>query len=451
VLFFNYANGQDTNSNLIEHIALKPSRFFSMFKIFSIYRHDIQTVQQDRLKMYDWLWKVLVYGSYLDFNFIKRLKENYKSIQDSFGENILIKQGLKRVDGNNKIDVSNLLGWNFLDLDKKEIQQFHIHNQHNKWKLKEVGYIYRENNVVCEDMFTPPMLLIKETVNTHLESISAVSQEKILFTDKITSVKYRDNNNSDTYYLLAGLLNSKLFAYYVFNVSSTAGIMIEQQINDLERFSFPYIYSEYIIDVAKKIEQIKNDTVSIFNKNNIDELFANINDHIYKSFSVNDIEQSLLDYANNIAIPLQMRHKGSEQLLSPCKFEDQLLTDYANLFINRFASNFEKIGKKFFVDIWYTEQIVGMFFKVISESEYKEPVGWINKQKETNGIFQKIIELGVKKITDRLFVQKDIRGFERDSFYVFKPNEKRLWHKAIGHLDVNEFEDAILRAGRDGK
>ncbi|MDR3236565.1 MAG: SAM-dependent methyltransferase, partial [Prevotellaceae bacterium] len=75
VLFFRFASGSSTDTNIIEHIALKPSRFFSMFKIFSIYRHDIQTVQQDRLKKYDWLWKVLVYGSYLDFNFIKRLND----------------------------------------------------------------------------------------------------------------------------------------------------------------------------------------------------------------------------------------------------------------------------------------------------------------------------------------------------------------------------------------
>jgi hypothetical protein len=90
-----------------------------------------------------------------------------------------------------------------------------------------------------------------------------------------------------------------------------------------------------------------------------------------------------------------------------------------------------------------------MFFKVIAENEYTEPIVWKNKQNDTNGIFQKIIELGVTKITDQLFVQKDIRGFEKEYFYIFKPNEKRLRHKAVGYLDVNEFEDAILRARRD--
>jgi hypothetical protein len=92
-----------------------------------------------------------------------------------------------------------------------------------------------------------------------------------------------------------------------------------------------------------------------------------------------------------------------------------------------------------------------MLFKVISESEYKEPIVWINKQQDTDGFIQKIIALGATKITDQLFIQKDIRGFEKDYFYVFKPNERRLWHKVAGHLDVNEFADAILRAGREAK
>ena len=73
-----------------------------------------------------------------------------------------------------------------------------------------------------------------------------------------------------------------------------------------------------------------------------------------------------------------------------------------------------------------------------------------NKQNES-AILKFIAKLGVEKITDQLFVQKDVRGFEKDYFYIFKPNEKRLWHKAIGYIDVNEFADAILKAGRISK
>lgn len=62
-----------------------------------------------------------------------------------------------------------------------------------------------------------------------------------------------------------------------------------------------------------------------------------------------------------------------------------------------------------------------------------------------------LIKVGSEKVTDKLFIQKDIRDFDKNGtdFFIFKPNEKRLWHKAIGYLDVNEFSDAILKAGKN--
>ena len=89
-----------------------------------------------------------------------------------------------------------------------------------------------------------------------------------------------------------------------------------------------------------------------------------------------------------------------------------------------------------------------MFFRTIDERDFIENIKIENQQTESE-IIQFIIKLGGEQITNRLFIQKDIRGFEKDCFYVFKPNEKRLWHKAIGYLDVDEFADAILRTERD--
>jgi hypothetical protein len=454
ILFYNYANGLDADLNIIEHIALKPSRFFTLFKIFTINRTDFNTIQQNKLKEFDWLWKVLVYGSYLDFNFLKRLKEDYNSINIFLTSiNALIKQGIKRKDGIRKIDVRELVGWDFLDLNKKEIQQLFITSKHEKWEIEEVGYIYRENGRICTDVFSPPMLLVKETVNTKLESVSAISSNKILFTDKITSIKLRQSEDIKDYYLLAGLMNSTLFAYYILNTSSTAGIMIEQQINDSERFAFPYIQSDEIIQHIQEIELLKKET-------NVDTLISHtkteairfkieeVNQSIFKSFNLNETEQALVDYAKDMIIPISMKHKGYNNLLKSITYENSYLYDYASLFITRFKSKFDTNEKKFIVEIWHTNQIVGMFFKMIATNQYTQEIKWENKQNSDSEILSFIAKISSEKITDRLFVQKDIRGFEKDYFYIFKPNERRLWHKAIGYLDVNEFADSILKTGR---
>ncbi|MDR3000457.1 MAG: hypothetical protein LBU89_04245 [Fibromonadaceae bacterium] len=109
--------------------------------MFTINRHDIQTVQQDRLKEYDWLWKVLVYGSYLDFNFIKRLYSDFDTIGDIIAqEKIIFKQGLKRKDGAKQINVSELKGKIFLDTQKKQLKPFIIMESTQKWESHALIY-----------------------------------------------------------------------------------------------------------------------------------------------------------------------------------------------------------------------------------------------------------------------------------------------------------------------
>ena len=129
---------------------------------------------------------------------------------------------------------------------------------------------------------------------------------------------------------------------------------------------------------------------------------------------------------------------------------DETLKNYASIFVERFKSKLEKEDKKFVVEIWHTNQIVGMFFKLVPVSSFNNAIVWVDKQESDWEILSLLTKIGSEKVTDKLFVQKDIRGFEKDYFYIFKPNEKRLWHKAIGYLDVNEFADAILKAGRKG-
>ena len=166
ILFFRYSCGKDTSLNELIHFCLKPNRLFSLFKIFVLQRTDIKKVVQKRLMKYDWLWKVLVYGSYLDFNFIRRLKDNYKIIGDVVYDknNYLVKQGLKRKDGKKKINVEELVGWDFLDITKSgQIEPFLIIPQLEKWTEKYVGHIYRKDTKIVKEVFSPPVLLLKDT------------------------------------------------------------------------------------------------------------------------------------------------------------------------------------------------------------------------------------------------------------------------------------------------
>lgn len=448
VLFYKNAKGESTDSNVINHIALKPSRFFTMFKVFSLTRNDIQEIQQDRLKKYDYLWKVLVYGSYLDFVFIKRLKECYR-ISDVITSNGFIrKQGLKEKDKDKEFDVSLLMGLNYIKTNR--VKKYHIIQDDEKWTLSKVGYVYRESGKIVADLYKAPILLITGGTTTDLHAVSAISYNDSVFKSSLTGIKGYGSEAIAILRNIQAILNSQFFAYYNLLTFSSSGIEREETHDD-EKISVPYF--DGLDSSIRKIEDLycKSDTQTMVNdalKNQIDLQIASLESTILEKLNCSDTEKDLIDYAKQISIPLATKSRGYEKVFYAIKPNDPLLLDYAQVYIDRYAKSFNRNGKRFMVDIHYSEQMIGMFFRVIDEQDFTEEIP-VPKPDDT--LLALAAELSSQRITDQLFVQKDIRGFEKEFFYIFKPNEKRLWHKAIAHLDVNEFDDAMLRAGRVNK
>lgn len=452
VLFFNYANGSDTDLNIIEHIALKPSRFFSLFKIFTINRTDFKKVQQNKLKEYDWLWKVLVYGSYLDFNFLKRLNSEYYKIKDIVAqEGILFKQGLKRKDGNRKISVHELVEKPFLNTRKGDLTPFHIVDSGEKWKIDNVGYIYKQDGRPYIELFKPYSLLIAGGISSDFTSNAAVNKEERVFTSSIRALKIFDNNQLPILYSINSILCSSLFSYYMLCIGASAAIEREES-EDEEIENMWYFQLDNIIQETSKIESaIRSRSEMVLETIPSQPIKSYTDPLIFSKLNLSELETVLIDYATKIAIPIAMKNDGYKRLLKHVLFMDDALNNYASLFIDRFKSKLDTKDKKFTVEIWHTNQIIGMFFRMVDIIDFKQEITWINKQ--NNAVFLSFLtNIGSKKITDRLFVQKDIRNFDnnRSAFFIIKPNERRLWHKAIGYLDVNEFADSMLKAGREG-
>lgn len=455
ILFYRLAE-KPTDKNILEHITLKPSRFFSMFKIFTIQRNDFKLVNQGQLKKFDFMWKVLVYGNYLDFNLIKRLKSNYLPVNKLiYTDDFIVKQGLKKTDGKKKINVSVLKGWDFLDTSgkggNKEIQPFFISDDHKKWILDEVGYIFKnKTDEPFIDLFKPPALLITEGVDSSFRPRAAMLYHKAVYTSSITAVKGDINVLKN----ICAILNSNLAPYYFTQTSSYLGIEREQ-INDKDdKFSIPYIQSTDIIDAMEKLEVLKLQEYKNQKKLSFTESIANkvckaeitLNKHIYNALQLSTKEESLIKYSRDILIPLIMKHKGHQKLFSPLRDNDQSFKNYAQVFFNRFNVIFERVSQKIVVEVKHTNQIVGLFFKVVDTNSKEDK---ITIKKSTNDSFIKLLaKLGTDKITEKLFIQKDIRGFEKDGFYLVKPNEERLWHTSLAYVDVDDFMDAILIAGK---
>lgn len=447
VLFYQFAQNTNTDKNIVKHITLKPSRFFSLFKVFTIQRGDYKEVAQEKLKTYDYLWKVLVYGSYLDFNLINRLKKDFEPISNviSNKEKFIYGQGIQ-VGGGNKNDISRYIGKKYINA-RKDIKPFWINQEtESKW-VKEVAHRPR-----ADFLFKAPMILILKGFTNTFHCVSAYSEDDVVFTDALTSIKSINDNNSNSLKIISGILNSSLFTYLNLLTFSSSGIEREQAHNK-EKFGLPFIENTSIASIVSSINNLKNKELSTLLDSNIstkiNHKIKELDVTIFSSFSFSEQEKDLLNYSTEIVIPMVMRHKGYEIIFNPLKLESDIISEYVNLFFERFNPIYKKLNQKLVVEVKHTNQIMGLFFKLIP---LDSKVGSINLIEEKNTILLEFLSsLGIEKITDRLFIQKDIRGFEENGFYIIKPNEQNLWHKAIGHLDVDEFMDAILIAGKKSK
>ena len=438
VLFYSSASGANMENHLVEHIALKPSRFFSLFKAFMLNTRDIQYIKQSLLKENDFLWKVLVYGSWLDFNFIMRLKSAFPTVGEEIGRKKLkIGQGVT-VGNNGKMDASDLVGCPFVDTQKGDIRPYVVTSS-SKWSATKVS---RKRDV---QLFVAPVLLLKLGLGTDYRGSSGILYEDAVYTHSVSSVK---GSKTDLSFLrsLAGLYNSSVLTYFGMMCFSSPGID-RPRVLEQEFHSLPYCGEGISKNVAQIEERLDVANSKLLSNTDVDkDWFHDIDKAIFLALGCTDSEIALIDYVNDIIVPYYLSVNATEvEPLCEC---DRMLDEYVNVYIRRFERTMSCNGDKFVVEIHYSKQLIGMVFRIVCGNEFKgEAIRRKHENEQT--LLSTIVLLTSGKITERLFVQKDVRGFSSDSFFIFKPNDKRLWHKAVAYVDVEEFADAILSAGKE--
>lgn len=448
IVMYKYAFGESTRNHTVEHISLKPNRFFNLFRVMSIQRNDVKNVNQGLLIDNDWLLKTLVYGNYLDFNFISRLRSNFKSIRSKIDsdDQLLIGTGIQ-FSCNEKEDSTELIGRDFIET--KGINPFYI--DENQIKPFKKYRVHRKRNILLYDA---PMLLVREGISTTtFQARCAVSTRNLIFKNTVAVIKSKEPEAITVLKNIAAVLSSDLFSYAAITTFSSIGVERERAMS-YDKFSLPFIDSEIITREIEKIELLKKshyDSSQPLYQPEIDNKFkesqAIINSEIFKILKLSKIEKALIDYSIQVLIPLIQENSDLELISRPLEMGSKYLENYIDIFLGRFNDAYEKFDLELHAEIIHSSQILGVFFKLRAKTRKDLPTVW--KSSSNSDILKKIVSLGTEKITDQLFIQKDIRGFEKDGFYIIKPNEKRLWHNAIGYLDVNEFADAMLTSGKN--
>lgn len=428
--------GMDGGDHLIEHTSLKPSVFFSLFKVLTAEKSDIQHVRQSLLKEKDYLWKVLLYGTYLDFLFVGRLRKYPTILSEVEQAGYAIGQGIIcGNEENKKHDVSHYIGRP--KVNPRNVKQYFVVPSADQW---EVARVQRQRK---PELFKAPLLLVKKSVSSaDYSAKAAIYTTDAVYTDALTGIH---GDNLEVLGNIAGVLNSSLFPYYALMCMSSIGVEREQAHNE-EKFLMPYIGGDIYKHVAKieKSYQLLNEDPLLYREEEtkIEQERKAIEKSIAEELHLTEVEKLLLEYANTYSIPISTgKNKGT--LLKNNKKGKELLTRYVQIFLNRFGGQFGE-GMYLNVESEIASSYVMVRFKI--EQEKKEIV--INNS-ELSGLASVLLSLTTSNISENLYLRKDIRGFEKDGFYIVKPAEERLWHPAVAYVDVEEFVDAILSNQND--
>ncbi len=447
ILTYSYCPGNKKTDNNIIYTSIKPNLYFKYFKILLIEKNDIKYIRQSLFCKYDWLWKVILYGSILDFYFIKRLIEEYEFLNKQKNQ-LICGEGIQ-LSGSSKMSAELLNGKLYLDTKKKQLKPFCI--EYNELKPFNADNLHR-NKANKMELFKAPMVLIKKGNSPDLSCVSAVAIKDMVYTDSVSSIKFKDYDE-DKVFNLCGLFNSSFFTYYIMNTSSSVAVE-RNQIHISEYLKVPYQFDKELANYVKEMHELCSScrANTIFdslednqNKKLLKEsLMVAINHQIKKIYNISKTEEDLIDYAINISIPIWRFGDSTSQIQEPIPFKrvsKKQLKEYANIFIEEFAEQYEN----FSVDIYPFQYCTLINFKARAEQMEKPPITFY-ENKEIENIIKIVSDVSINDITNEIYIKKEIKGFNENSFFVIKTNEYKNWHKAIARLDVNEFSNAIWEA-----
>ena len=411
ILFYN-SNIKDSGD--IKFISLKPNRLFYLLKSVVVQKSDIKFISQKDLHDYDWVWKVLVYGSTLDFQLMLRLK-SINTIGDFVKKhNLKTSFGILKGDGN--CDASKYFSYDFLDTKKHMLQRYYVDESNVcKWDTARVS------RPRSEEVFTPPYALVKKTLNKSLQCVTTFSQKKWVFTDSIMSIK-GEIGDEKILKSIVGFLNSKLFSYWAILMFSSVGIEREQVfLNEIQ--SMPMVADDEIVKYVDKMLEVGD----------VEDYQNRIDERIFDLLSFSDFEKDLVNYFHDVTLPMYVGENVYWNV------SNEILEKYIMIFVNYFKYYFREENNEYFhVQCYKSEHFVAIRFIISTNPSEK-----LIEYKDNPEILNFFANISVSD-KQNLFIQKDIKGFEKSSFYVIKSNEFKNWHTAMARRDLLEFTNSLM-------
>jgi hypothetical protein len=475
---------QANSNNIVTHYSLKPNVFTEKFRKIVI--DDTKSIKQSYFIEYDFMLKLALYGSAVDFNLLRKIFANKEmsTIGEFLKENAIISgTGFIKGDKDRKKDasslykilvVSELLGNNFHIFANNYTTFEKIKKYQDKKAQLPLQNITRINGLGGSLYAKKHLLLVNRSIDKSVEV--AFADFECAFPNTIFGFH---SENSNVLKFLGGVFCTKLFAYLNFFASSQWGIerdeiFLKDYLNNL----IPKNITPQTIDLfVAEFDRLKTEQT---NEHNFEKLVKQL-------YQTNNKADDMVDYVLDIAVPLfrgkkevyrqlKLNKEADKTILRNKKTDKDILEDYAQVFYKEFGEVYNSPKGYFQVQIFVYEYFIAMkFAKILKKPSAEEQIIFIptakqaeKQQKTTKVKQQSIVEVeattdnnaeetvllsdffakifsnfSIYEISEDVFIQQNFSGFEDNFFYIIKPNQLKSWHKAKAYADINYFIDEI--------
>jgi len=457
IVFYRLANKNNYLENVVEHLSIKVNSFLRYFKMLVIEKYDNKEIPQRYFIENDWMFKVALYGNVLDFDLIRRLEsQNTLRLLDLIdGHTTFRGAGIAR--GKNPEPFPNLIGMPIVE--NSEINEYYTKvNEANTLEELDVN-LARGRRI---EIFKGKKILLKEQSKNWNKPVISYCDSDSVFRKGAFAISSFDEEIIKPLY---GLLISDMATYYMFLIASAWGVGTRPAIRFVDEFlKIPYREpAEDLKDnLINLVDKFLNPFKKHYSKFNLGEpvfdysIFSQINELINKLYEIKEYEKDLIDYALNVS---RYQFQESKQYLvtdftqlDPEHYRNKylVLKKYAEVYLkemgNLYSTEFIQI------EIFPLDHFIAMNFVFLSKEPEENIIYPQDKSNEKEVLKRLASNLSISQITNtsdpskNLFIQKDIKGFETNSFYIIKPNEYKCWHRALAWYDVAEFRNTIEQA-----
>ncbi len=415
---------------VIKYCTFQTNVLFRLLHKFVYDKSNEIGISNHKLIENEYLWRVLTYGDEFDAECISELKK-FPELSQSIGSLDFV-QGYITANKGKTCDKFN--GYKGGSL-KGCFSPYGIDYENVPKVMPDVKYDRPRDLSIytCKHK-----VLIKRTYNEKCWGAAYVTEPLIFSNDFSTFNDYTGENINLLRYL-EGILNSKVFRYYIYYVSKVKAAKKPEVVkDDVLHFPMP-IYDEnnnIIIKIASSVELIEKEVrkswenINVFGvsdkievlKEELDQLIFELYklDEFQKSVIIEGIERFITDNKN-------INYADNQDYVQ--------FADYISQYFNYYMSIDLNYKWKYQVQEGQFYSVIRFFFteEATLEKNFVDLAGLI----------------GVKSINQKLLIQKQILIFEEDGFQIIQSKDKNNWSVRKAMRVAAKITKQIMQTGDD--